>query len=77
MSVGGGGRESAALDCVFVAKECRFRFAGGGVPESGCLVRASGEEPAAVEAGSNVANPVGMAAERFDAVACRDVPYAE
>ena len=77
VDVSGGGRESAALDCVVVAEKRRFCFAGGGVPESGRLVRAAREEPPPVEAGRDVADPVDVAAEGLDAVAGRDVPDAQ
>ncbi len=41
------------------------------------MVGAGGEEPAPVEAGRYIADPVRVAAEGLHAVACRDVPYAE
>ena len=75
--VGGGGSEDAAFDDVLVAEERGFGFAGAGVPESCGLVVAGGEQPSAVEAGRYVPDPVDVPAERFDAVACADVPYAE
>ena len=77
MRVGGCGGEGAAFDQVLVAQARGFYFAGTGVPESGGLVIAGGQEPAAVEAGRDVSDPVDVAAERLDAVACADVPYAE
>lgn len=75
--VGGCGREGAAFDDVLVAKERGFDVAGGGVPQAGGLVGAGGEEPAPVEAGRDVADPVRVAAQRLHAVAGRDVPDAE
>lgn len=77
MGVGCCGGESAAFDDVLVAEEGGFDIAGAGVPEACGLIVAGGEEPAAVEAGGHVADPVGVGAKRFYAVACADVPDAE
>ncbi len=75
--VGGGRGDGAAFDDVFVAEEGGFGVAGRGVPEPGRLVVAGGQQPAAVEAGGDVADPVGVAAERLHAVSGGDVPDAE
>lgn len=73
----GGGSDGAAFDDVFVSEKGGFGVAGRGVPQSSRLVVAGGEEPAAVEAGGDVADPVGMAAQRFHAISGGDVPDSE
>lgn len=75
--VGGWRRHGDALDDVLVAEELGFLFARAGVSKARRLVVAAGEEPAAVEGGRHVADPVAVAADRLDTVARRDVPYSQ
>ena len=60
-----------------MAEEDDLILARTSVPKTPRLVVPDGEQPAPVEAGRHVAHPVGVAAQRLDAVARRDVPDAE